>query len=84
MAGSNAASDTSEDDTCDGDIKRRTRSMRPSSAPICTTSSRMAGLAVAALERPLVIVQEGGYAVDAMGGLVRAFLRGASRLPPIS
>ena len=40
-----------------------------------------AGLAVAALDRPLVIVQEGGYAVDAMGGLVRAFLRGASRLP---
>jgi acetoin utilization deacetylase AcuC-like enzyme len=40
-----------------------------------------AGLAVAALDRPLVVVQEGGYDVSAMGGLVRAFLRGAARLP---
>jgi acetoin utilization deacetylase AcuC-like enzyme len=39
-----------------------------------------AGLAVAALDRPLVIVQEGGYDVTAMGGLVRSFLRGAARL----
>jgi acetoin utilization deacetylase AcuC-like enzyme len=40
-----------------------------------------AGLAVAALDRPLVVVQEGGYDVDAMGGLVRSFLRGVARLP---
>ena len=40
-----------------------------------------AGLAVAALERPLVVVQEGGYAVTAMGSLVRDFLCGAARLP---
>ena len=40
-----------------------------------------AGLAVAAIDRPLVVVQEGGYAVGAMGGLVRSFLRGAARLP---
>jgi acetoin utilization deacetylase AcuC-like enzyme len=39
-----------------------------------------AGLAVAALDRPLVIVQEGGYDVSAMGALVRSFLRGAARL----
>jgi acetoin utilization deacetylase AcuC-like enzyme len=40
-----------------------------------------AGQAVAAIDRPLVVVQEGGYAVGAMGGLVRSFLRGAARLP---
>jgi acetoin utilization deacetylase AcuC-like enzyme len=40
-----------------------------------------AGLAVAALDRPLVIVQEGGYDIAAMGRLVRSFLRGAARLP---
>jgi acetoin utilization deacetylase AcuC-like enzyme len=39
-----------------------------------------AGLAVAALDRPLVIVQEGGYDVTVMGELVRSFLRGAARL----
>jgi acetoin utilization deacetylase AcuC-like enzyme len=39
-----------------------------------------AGLAVAALGRPLVVVQEGGYNVTAMGQLVRAFLRGVARL----
>jgi acetoin utilization deacetylase AcuC-like enzyme len=41
-----------------------------------------AGLAIAALDRPLVIVQEGGYALDAMGRLVQQFLRGSARLPP--
>jgi acetoin utilization deacetylase AcuC-like enzyme len=39
-----------------------------------------AGLAVAELDRPLVIVQEGGYDVAVMGQLVRTFLRGAGRL----
>jgi acetoin utilization deacetylase AcuC-like enzyme len=39
-----------------------------------------AGLAVAALDRPLLIVQEGGYDVNVMGQLVRSFLRGAARL----
>jgi len=39
-----------------------------------------AGLAVAALDRPLVVVQEGGYEVTVMGELVRAFLRGTARL----
>src|SRR3954447_10444304 len=39
-----------------------------------------AGVAVAALDLPLVIVQEGGYNVSAMGALVRSFLRGAARL----
>ncbi|HKA04090.1 MAG TPA: histone deacetylase family protein, partial [Acidimicrobiales bacterium] len=40
------------------------------------------GLAVSALDCPLVIVQEGGYAVDVMGRLVQQFLRGSVRLPP--
>ena len=40
-----------------------------------------AGLIIAALDLPLVIVQEGGYAIDAMGRLVQHFLRGAARLP---
>jgi acetoin utilization deacetylase AcuC-like enzyme len=39
-----------------------------------------AGLALAALDRPLLIVQEGGYDVNVMGQLVRSFLRGAARL----
>jgi acetoin utilization deacetylase AcuC-like enzyme len=39
-----------------------------------------AGLAVAALDRPLLVVQEGGYDVSVMGQLVRSFLRGAARL----
>ncbi len=39
-----------------------------------------AGLAVAALDRPLVVVQEGGYNVNVMGELVRSFLRGTARL----
>jgi acetoin utilization deacetylase AcuC-like enzyme len=42
-----------------------------------------AGLAIAGLELPLVIVQEGGYAVDVMGRLVQQFLRGSARLPSI-
>ncbi len=41
-----------------------------------------AGLAIAALDLPLVIVQEGGYAVEAIGRLVQQFLRGSARLPP--
>jgi len=40
-----------------------------------------AGFTVAALDLPLVIVQEGGYAIQAIGGLVQHFLRGAARLP---
>jgi acetoin utilization deacetylase AcuC-like enzyme len=39
------------------------------------------GLAVAGLDLPLVVVQEGGYAVDVMGRLVQQFLRGSARLP---
>jgi acetoin utilization deacetylase AcuC-like enzyme len=42
-----------------------------------------AGLAVASLDLPLVIVQEGGYTVDVMGRLVQQFLRGSARLPSI-
>jgi acetoin utilization deacetylase AcuC-like enzyme len=38
------------------------------------------GVAVASLDRPLVVVQEGGYHLDAMGGLVRRFLRGCDGL----
>jgi acetoin utilization deacetylase AcuC-like enzyme len=34
------------------------------------------GAAVAALRRPVVVLQEGGYAVDNLGGYVTAFLRG--------
>jgi acetoin utilization deacetylase AcuC-like enzyme len=34
------------------------------------------GAAVAALGRPVVVVQEGGYAVEDLGGYVTAFLRG--------
>ncbi len=37
------------------------------------------GVAIAALGRPVVVVQEGGYADDALGANVRAFLIGASR-----
>ncbi len=43
-----------------------------------------AGLAIAALERPTVVVQEGGYDIAAMGGLVRDFLRGAGRSDSVS
>jgi len=42
-----------------------------------------AGVAVAGLDLPLVIVQEGGYAVDVMGLLVQQFLRGSARLPAV-
>jgi acetoin utilization deacetylase AcuC-like enzyme len=41
-----------------------------------------AGRAMAALDRPLVVVQEGGYDVGAMGDLVRRFLRGSAHLAP--
>jgi acetoin utilization deacetylase AcuC-like enzyme len=40
-----------------------------------------AGAAVAGLARPMVVVQEGGYALDAMGRLVASFLHGAAREP---
>ena len=36
------------------------------------------GAAVAALGRPLVVLQEGGYADDALGANVAAWLRGAA------
>jgi acetoin utilization deacetylase AcuC-like enzyme len=42
-----------------------------------------AGMAIAALDRPLVVVQEGGYAVGVIGRLVQQFLRGSARLPPV-
>jgi acetoin utilization deacetylase AcuC-like enzyme len=37
------------------------------------------GQAVAALGRPLVVLQEGGYADDAIGANVSSWLLGASR-----
>jgi acetoin utilization deacetylase AcuC-like enzyme len=40
-----------------------------------------AGAAVAALGRPMLIVQEGGYYVPALGQNVRSWLRGAAGLP---
>ena len=40
-----------------------------------------AGAAVAALGRPTVVVQEGGYYVPALGANVRAWLRGVAGLP---
>jgi acetoin utilization deacetylase AcuC-like enzyme len=40
------------------------------------------GTAIAALGRPLVAIQEGGYADDALGANVRAFLLGAGDLAP--
>lgn len=51
--------------------------------PICDFALTTAGLArcgaaVAARGRPLVVVQEGGYADDALGANVRAWLRGAA------
>ncbi len=39
------------------------------------------GAAVAALGRPLVVLQEGGYADDALGANVRAWLRGTLTTP---
>ena len=36
------------------------------------------GAAVAALGRPLVVLQEGGYADDALGANVSSWLRGAT------
>jgi acetoin utilization deacetylase AcuC-like enzyme len=38
------------------------------------------GAAVASLSRPTVIVQEGGYHVPTIGGVVRSWLRGAASL----
>ena len=39
------------------------------------------GAAVATLGRPLVVLQEGGYADDALGANVRAWLRGTLPTP---
>jgi acetoin utilization deacetylase AcuC-like enzyme len=39
-----------------------------------------AGAAVASLSRPTVIVQEGGYHIPTIGGVVRSWLRGAASL----
>ena len=56
----------------------------PTSATRCATSpSRPTGFgrcgaAVAALGRPLVVLQEGGYADDALGANVRGLARGAA------
>jgi acetoin utilization deacetylase AcuC-like enzyme len=36
------------------------------------------GAAIAALGRPLVVLQEGGYADDALGANVASWLRGAA------
>jgi acetoin utilization deacetylase AcuC-like enzyme len=41
-----------------------------------------AGARLAALGRPLVVVQEGGYHLATLGRNVRAFLRGAAGLGP--
>ncbi len=51
--------------------------------PICdlaltTEGFARCGRAVAALGRPMVVLQEGGYADDALGANVRAWLLGAS------
>ena len=47
-------------------------------APLAVTADgfRAAGRALGALGLPTVVVQEGGYDVDAIGGLVRAALQG--------
>ena len=51
--------------------------------PICdlalsTDGFRRCGAAVAERGRPLVVLQEGGYAGDALGANVVAWLRGAT------
>ncbi len=47
-------------------------------APLAVTADgfRAAGRALGGLGLPTVVVQEGGYDVDAIGGLVRAALEG--------
>jgi acetoin utilization deacetylase AcuC-like enzyme len=47
---------------------------------VCATAFHPAGRAIATLDRPTVIVQEGGYVVDAIGVLVASFLRGLACL----
>ena len=39
------------------------------------------GAAIAALDLPTLVVMEGGYAVDALGANVAAFLGGMERAP---
>ena len=61
----------------------RSASTRTSATRCATSRSRpraspAAARAVAALGRPLVVLQEGGYADDALGANVRAWLRGAA------
>ncbi len=46
---------------------------------ISTDGFEQQGLRIAALGRPVVVVQEGGYCVPALGANVQAFLRGARR-----
>jgi acetoin utilization deacetylase AcuC-like enzyme len=43
---------------------------------VSTAGFRVAGALIGALELPTLLVQEGGYAVDALGVNVKAFLRG--------
>ena len=47
---------------------------------VTTEGFARCGGAVAALGRPLVVLQEGGYADDALGANVPAWLLGASGL----
>ena len=43
---------------------------------VTTEGVRAAGSLIGALQLPTLLVQEGGYAVDALGANVRAFLQG--------
>ncbi len=47
---------------------------------ITTEGFRRCGAAVAARGRPLVILQEGGYADDALGANVTSWLKGVSSI----
>jgi acetoin utilization deacetylase AcuC-like enzyme len=48
---------------------------------VSTEGFRRCGRAVAALDRPLVVLQEGGYADDALGANVAAWLTGVVSSP---
>jgi acetoin utilization deacetylase AcuC-like enzyme len=48
---------------------------------VTTDGFARCGRAVAALGRPLVVLQEGGYADDALGANVAAWLTGAVSSP---
>ena len=55
----------------------RTSATRCATSPLSTEGFARCGAAVAALGRPLVVLQEGGYADDALGANVAAWLTGA-------